>query len=142
MKEKPPNGHVWSGVRLTKFQATTRPENLWPEVCSNMGKACQKKKQEWGNKKPKLDNARRLRGISTIDSEDGEYKETIKHARRKLEVPKEAAMPCKRGTKKRSSFQETEAKNCESNKIPKTNHACISTEKTTKITSQAKDTTR
>ena len=34
-------------------------------------------------------------------------------------------MPCKKGTKKRSSFQETEAKSCESNKIPKTKHACI-----------------
>ena len=28
-------------------------------------------------------------------------------------------MPCKTGTKKRSSFQETEAKSCESNKVPK-----------------------
>ena len=34
-------------------------------------------------------------------------------------------MHCKRGAKKRSGFQETEAKSCESNKIPKTMHACI-----------------
>ena len=34
-------------------------------------------------------------------------------------------MPCKMGTKKRSGFQETDAKSCESNKIPKTKHACI-----------------
>ena len=33
-------------------------------------------------------------------------------------------MPSKKGTKKRSSFQETEAKSCESNKISKTTHAC------------------
>ena len=54
-------------------------------------------------------------------------KKTIKHARRKLEVPMEAAMLCKKGTKKRSSFQETEAKSCESNKIQKKKkkHACI-----------------
>ena len=42
-----------------------------------------------------------------------------------LEVPMEAAMPCKRGTKKHFPFQENEAKSCESNKIPKTKHACI-----------------
>ena len=64
-----------SGWRLTKFQATTRPENLWPEVWSKMGKAAQKReKQEWANEKPKLVNARRLRGIYFIDQEDGEYK--------------------------------------------------------------------
>ena len=33
-----------------------------------------------------------------------------------MEVPTEAAMPCKKGIKKRSSFQDTEAKSCESNK--------------------------
>ena len=35
--------------------------------------------------------------------------------------------PClaKKGTRKRSGFQETEAKSCESNKIPKTKHARI-----------------
>ena len=51
--------------------------------------------------------------------------ENTKNARRKLEFPMEAGMPCKKGTKKRSSFQETEAKSCESNKIPKTKHVCI-----------------
>ena len=34
-------------------------------------------------------------------------------------------MPCMKGTKKRSSFQETEATSGESNKIPETKHACI-----------------
>ena len=48
-----------------------------------------------------------------------------KHARIKLEVPMGAAMPCKKGTKKYCSPQETEARNCESNKIPKTRHECI-----------------
>ena len=55
----------------------------------------------------------------------GEYKETIKKARRKLDVPVDAAMLCKKGTKKRSSFQELGVKSRESNKIPKTKHACI-----------------
>ena len=32
LNEKPPKGHMWSGRRLAKFQATTIPENVWPEV--------------------------------------------------------------------------------------------------------------
>ena len=81
-------------VRLTKIQTPTKPENLWPEVWSKMRKAAQKKeKQEWAHEKPNVDNARRLRGIYFIDPEDGECKETIKNARRKLVVPMEAAMP-------------------------------------------------
>ena len=118
---------MWSGRRLTTIQATTRPENLWPEVWSKIGKAAQKReKARMGEREnPKLDNARRLRGIYFIDPEDGEYKETIKDARRKLEVPMVAAMPCKKGTKKHSGLQETDAKSDESNEIPKTKHACI-----------------
>ena len=34
-----------------------------------------------------------------MDSEDGEFKETLKNARRKLEVPMEAAIPCKKKMK-------------------------------------------
>ena len=125
-KKKTPKGYMWSGRRLTKIQATTRPENFWPEVWSKMGEAAQKKeKQEWANEKPKLDNARKLRGIYFIDPVDGENKETIKNAWKKLEVPMDAAMPCKKKTKKHSGLQETEAKSDESNKIPKTKHACI-----------------
>ena len=61
--------------------------------------AKKKEKQEWTTEKPKLDNARKLRCIYSIDSEDGEYKETIKNARKKLEVSVGAAMLCKMGTK-------------------------------------------
>ena len=32
LKVKPPMGYVWFRGRLTKIQATTRLENLWPEV--------------------------------------------------------------------------------------------------------------
>ena len=52
------------------------------------GLACQKaaKKQEWTVEKPTLDNARTLRGVHFIDPEDGEHKETVKNARKRLEV--------------------------------------------------------
>ena len=79
--------------------------------------------------KPQFDNARRLRGIHLIDPDDGDCKETLTHAMRKLEVPMEAAMPCKNGTssKKNSSSppQETEKRGREPYPIPKTIHACI-----------------
>ena len=98
---------VWE--RLTKIQATSRPENVWPEVWTKFGKAAQKReKPEWANEKPKLDNARWLRGIYFIDVEDAEYEDALKNARRNLEVPMDAAMPCKKGTKKHFPFLRTE----------------------------------
>ena len=82
-----------------------------------MGKNAQLKvRQRWSHDKPKLDNARKLRGIYCIDPEDKEFKETIKNARKKLETSMAPAMPCK-----------IMKKNCgsgASNKI-KTRLACI-----------------
>ena len=61
-----------------------------------MSDAAKKKaKQRWAIEKPKLDNARQLRGIFFIEPEDVEFKDIIKKARRKLEIPMPAAMPCK-----------------------------------------------
>ena len=52
-------------------------------------------RQKWSHEKPKLDNARKLRGRYFIDPEDQEFKETIKNARKKLETTVAPAMPCK-----------------------------------------------
>ena len=69
---------MWSGERLTNVQATSRSDNVFPDVWTKIGKATQKREQqEWANDKPKLDNARRLRGIYFIDPGDEEYKEII-----------------------------------------------------------------
>ena len=54
-----------------------------------------KEKQKWVIEKPKLDNARESRGIYFIDLDDEEFKRFMKNARRKLEIPIPAAMPCK-----------------------------------------------
>ena len=97
LKEKPPKGYV---VAETERQARV-------------------------DEKSKLDNSGRLRGIYFIDVDDGECKEAVKKARRKLEVPMYAALPYKKGTQKVSNFQETEAKRSDSNMIPKTKLACI-----------------
>ena len=52
-------------------------------------------KQRWAIEKPKLDNARRLRGFFCIDPDDEEFERIMKNARRKLEIPMPAAMPCR-----------------------------------------------
>ena len=98
-KRNPPKRYMWSGWRLTKIQATTRPDHAWPEVWTKIGKAAQnREKQERAKEKPKLDNAQRLRGIYFIDPDDEEYKETLKNETRKLERSMAAAMPCKKAT--------------------------------------------
>ena len=96
LDEKPPDGHTWSGERLTRKQLTSRPDHLWQELWKSMGKNAKlKEKQKWSEEKVHLDNARKLRGIYFIDPEDKEYKETIKNARKKLETSVAPAMPCK-----------------------------------------------
>ena len=117
LEDKLPNGILWSGRRLTRKQLTSRPDYLWPELWTKLGRNAKlKERQKWSHEKPQLDNARKLRGIYFIDPEDKEFKETIKNARKKLETPVAPAMLCK-----------IMKKNCgigASNKI-KTRLACI-----------------
>ena len=70
---------------------------MYGQIC---GRIClmqrkKKAKQRWAIEKPKLDNARQLRGIFFIELNDEEFMLNIKAARRKLDVPMPAAMPCK-----------------------------------------------
>ena len=121
LDEKPTDGYVWSAERLTKRQATSRPDHLWPEPWRRLARNAKlREKHKWAiEKKTKLDNARRLRGIYVIDPEYVEFKEIIKNAGRKLETPMAPAMPCK--TCKKNKHGETRGK---SNEI-KSKLACI-----------------
>ena len=94
LEEKPPDGYMWSGERLTRKQLTSRPDHLWPELWKSMGTKL-KEKQKWSNERLHLENARKLRGIYFIDPEDKEFKETIGNARKKLGTSVAPAMPCK-----------------------------------------------
>ena len=79
LEEKPQDGFMWSGRRLTKWQATSRPDHLWPELWRGLARNAKlRETQKWSSEKPKLDDARRLRGIYIIDPEVKEFKETIK----------------------------------------------------------------
>ena len=105
--------------RLTRKQTTSRPDTKWPEIWNDVSHALKRKeKQKWAFEKPKLDNARRFRGIYFIDPKDGDIKDIMKNARRKLEVPMPAAMPCKL---EREKYRET----CRVVKDCKTKYACI-----------------
>ena len=96
LSERPPDGYTWSGERLTRIQTTSRPDNVCPDMWKHMSDAAKSKaKQKWAVEKPKLDNARQLRGIFFIEPDDEEFKHTMKNARRKLEIPMPAAMPWK-----------------------------------------------
>ena len=63
LNERPPEGYSWSGGRLTRKQNTSRRDDIWPDMWTRMSDAARKKaKQRWAIEKPKLDNARQLRG--------------------------------------------------------------------------------
>ena len=109
LDEKPPDGFSWSGGRLTRKHTTSRPDTLWPEIWKDMSDAWKRKeKQKLAIDKPKFDNARKLRGI---------YFLMMENARRKLEVPMLAAIPCKL---QREKYRET----CRVDE-GKTKYACI-----------------
>ena len=39
LDEKPPDGYMWSGGRLTRKQLTSRSDHLWPRTLEDNGKA-------------------------------------------------------------------------------------------------------
>ena len=80
-------------VRGETHEETKNFVTRYVELMSDAAK--KKATQRWAIEKPKLDNARQLRGTFFIEPNDDEFKLTMKAARRKLEVPMAAAMPCK-----------------------------------------------
>ena len=119
LNEKTLDGFSWSGERLTRKRTTSRPDTLWPKVWKDISDASKRKeKQKWAIEKPRLDNARRLCGIYFIDLDDEEFKDIMKNARRKLEIPMPAAMPCKL---QREKYRKT----CRTVEEHKTEYACI-----------------
>ena len=113
--------HV-SGSRLKKNQTTSRPDHIWLDAWTRIGKDAQRReKRGWAIEKPKLECARHLRRSYSIDPSDEDDKNIIKTSRCKLETPMEAAIPCKRDFSK-ASIRETV--------VPKTEQATASDAKT------------
>ena len=52
LEEKPPDGYMWSGERLTKLQVTTRPDQFMARALEKMGtNAKLKERSKWSNEK-------------------------------------------------------------------------------------------
>ena len=85
---KPPlDGRIWARERFTTIQTSSRPDEIWPEVWSNVSKQSQSEEgRQWDTDKPKLDAARRLRGIYYIDSDKRNLTTSLKNATRKWET--------------------------------------------------------
>ena len=75
---------------LQKFGATYHPHGH--DSCQMQRKKQNKRK---ALEKPKLENARQLRGIFFVEPNDEEFKLAMKAARRKLEVPMLTELFCK-----------------------------------------------
>ena len=53
LEEKPPDGCMWSGRRLTRRQVTSRPNHSWPELWVKLGRNAElKEKHKWSHEKP------------------------------------------------------------------------------------------
>ena len=51
-KRKPAEGYLWSGWRLTKRQATSRPDHLWPELWRGLARNAKvREKHKWAIRK-------------------------------------------------------------------------------------------
>ena len=95
LKEKPPDGSSWSGERLTRNEKTSRPDNV--QICGSV------RLMQRNGKRSKSGLSRNqnstmpdnLEEYSSFEPNDEEFKLTIKAARRKLEGPMPAGMPCK-----------------------------------------------
>ena len=69
--------------RRTKIQATSRPDHVWPEVWTKIGQAAQNREKQGAKEKPKLDDARRLRGFC-FDPDDREHSEILKKCKKRF----------------------------------------------------------
>ena len=126
LKETSPKGIfvVWRETDKCSVDDQTR-QCVARSMDQNCESRSEMRKNDGSNEKPKLDNSRRMRDIYFTDHEDEEYKHIMKNAKRKLEVHRDAAVPCKKRTQSSSDSQETGARLDASNEVPKTKYACI-----------------
>jgi len=95
LRPKPPPGKKWVEGRLTKIQATTRPDSVWPEIWSRMSKKNKQKEIDaWSKEGPARDEERKKRGIIHVpDAEVDDFNRIVADAKEKLAIPPAPAMP-------------------------------------------------
>ena len=71
------------GKKVVRGETRTNPNDItsnqiWPDAWTRIGKAAQRReKQGFAMEKPKLEHARNVRGICSIDPGDEEYKDIM-----------------------------------------------------------------
>ena len=93
LSNTPLRGYMWSEGGIDEDSSNVQAR--WPEIWSGISqKSQQKEKQHWAEEEPKVDDARKLRGIYYMVPEDKEFNKTLKMLE-KLEVHMDSAMPRK-----------------------------------------------
>ena len=89
LKKKSLKGYMWSRERLTRVQATFRPDYLMARsVVSYVEKFPTQEKTASGFSKAKPRQCSSTEGVCHIDPDDLEFENTLKCARRKLKAPR------------------------------------------------------
>ena len=61
LNETPPKGYMWSGERRTKIQTTSRPDHMWLDAWTRIGKAAPRRgKQRMGNRETKTRTCQKI----------------------------------------------------------------------------------
>ena len=94
--KNPPDGKTWSGVETDKKTNDIQARHFVArDVERYVGCIETQREAKVGYRRnQKLDNAGKLCSIYFIDPADELFKEILKNARRKLEIPMPAAMLC------------------------------------------------
>ena len=96
LEVKPPDGYVCSRWRLTRKQLTSRPDHLWPELWTKLGRnALLKERQKWSHESQNSTMPENYEEFISFVPEDKEFNQTIKNACKKLETPMAPTMLCK-----------------------------------------------
>ena len=74
-------------VHILEGKTSQKIYVAWMAAYTNSGNCSERCSGNGRSKKPKLDNARHLRGIRYIDPEDGKYKETNQKRKEEVEIP-------------------------------------------------------
>ena len=77
LSNNPLRGYTWSERGIDEDSSNVQAR--WPEIWSGISqKSQQKEKQHWAEEEPKVDDARKLRGIYYMVPEDKEFNKTLK----------------------------------------------------------------
>ena len=88
--------HMQVQGRLVKKHVTRGPGNIGPKEWSSVSKNYPRKaRNQWAEEIPNLNAAREHRGIHFIPDDALDYEDIMNNARRKREMRRASAMPCK-----------------------------------------------